>query len=119
MRILITGKNSYVGLSLKAWLSKWPSKYNVETISLKSKEWKQLDLSNYDVIFHTAAIVHEKETPESEKLYFEINSELTIELARKAKSSGVKKFIFMSSMSVYGLEGAIGEQVMINEHTPM
>ena len=34
-------------------------------------------------------------------LYFKVNKDLTIETAQKAKESGVKQFIFMSSMIVY------------------
>lgn len=29
MRILITGKTSYVGVSLQRWLSQWPDKYKI------------------------------------------------------------------------------------------
>lgn len=39
-----------------------------------------------------------------------INTELTIELAIKAKAEGIKQFIFMSSMIVYGAISKLGEK---------
>ncbi|MEG2286045.1 MAG: NAD-dependent epimerase/dehydratase family protein, partial [Eubacterium sp.] len=72
----------------------------------------QMDFLKYDVIFHVAAIVHKKEKPEMEALYMKVNCELPIQIAEKAKVEGIKQFIFMSSMSVYGINSGI-----INKHT--
>lgn len=116
-KILITGKKSYVGTNLKKWLTQWPDKYSVDSISLRNDEWKNKDFSKYDVLFHTAAIVHKKEKREMEDIYYKINRDLTIEVAKKAKEEGVKQFIFMSTMAVYGQEGKIGEEVIITRKT--
>lgn len=118
MKILITGNTSYAGRSLEKWLLQWPDKYLIDFVSLRHEEWKDTDFSLYDVVFHVAAIVHQKEKTEMEELYYRINRDLTIELANKAKSAGVKQFIFMSTLSVYGLVGMVGKEVMINEDTP-
>ncbi|HDX9579055.1 NAD-dependent epimerase/dehydratase family protein [Bacillus cytotoxicus] len=118
MKILITGDKGYVGMSLKKWLSQWPDKYSVDHISLRNEEWKKEDFSQYDVLFHVAAIVHKKEQPEMESLYYKINRNLTVELANKAKRSGIKQFIFMSTVAVYGQIGEIGKEVVIDENTP-
>ncbi|ACJ77814.1 UDP-glucose 4-epimerase [Bacillus cereus] len=118
MKILITGNTSYAGRSLEKWLLQWPDKYLIEYISLRNEEWKDKDFSLYDVIFHVAAIVHQKEKPEMEELYYRVNRDLTIALANKAKNAGVKQFIFMSTLSVYGLVGTVGKEVMINKDTP-
>ena len=117
-RILITGTNSYIGTSLERWLKKYPNKYEVKLVSLRDGSWKEEDFSAYDVVFHVAAIVHNKEKSEMKELYHKINTDLTIELANKSKESGIKHFIFMSSMSVYGIEGKIGKEVIIKENTP-
>ncbi|AZR73932.1 UDP-glucose 4-epimerase [Anoxybacter fermentans] len=117
MRILITGNKSYVGMNLKRWLSQWPDKYSVDSISLRNDEWKNKDFSKYDILFHVAAIVHKKEKSEMEDIYYKINRDLTVEVAKKAKEEGVKQFIFMSSMSVYGLNGKIGEDVVVTKNT--
>jgi len=101
-KILITGTNSYIGGSLEKWLGQTPDKYNVDTISLRKNDWKEKSFSNFDVVIHVAGIAHVSTDPKMEDLYYEVNRDLTIEVAKKAKSKGVKQFIFMSSIIVYG-----------------
>lgn len=101
-KILITGKDSYIGTSFEKWLSKWPDKYRVDTIDMKSDTWRDNDFSGYDVVFHVAGIAHVSSDPKMEDLYYKVNRDLTIATARKAKNEGVQQFIFMSSIIVYG-----------------
>ncbi len=103
-KILITGANSFIGGSVRRELEKEPEKYQVDVLSVRNQLWEEYDFSSYDVVYHVAAIVHLNEKRENENLYREINMELPYKIARKAKESGVKQFIFMSSMSVYGLD---------------
>ncbi|ULL19401.1 NAD-dependent epimerase/dehydratase family protein [Paenibacillus sp. H1-7] len=117
MRILITGKNGYVGLSLQRWLSQWNDKYIIDTIDVRTEDWKNEDFSKYDALFHAAAVVHKYEKPHMKDYYYKVNRDLTIELAMKAKQSGIKQFIFMSSMSVYGLEGIVNQKTVIDQET--
>ena len=98
-KILITGKTGYIGNKLITHLDK--EKYNVTTISLRTDDWKTHSFSNYDTIIHLSGLVHSKKS-KSYSEYNRVNYELTLELANVAKLSGVKHFIFMSSMSVYG-----------------
>lgn len=114
-RILITGKNSYVGNSVKDWLEKSPGKYSIYTISLRDESWKKHDFSKYDVIIHVAGIAHVSANPKMEQLYYKVNRDLTIETALKAKNDGVKQFIFMSSIIVYG--DSSPEKKIINHDT--
>ncbi len=100
--ILITGKNSYIGTSLENWLMREPDKYKVDTVDMKDGLWKEKDFSVYDVVFHVAGIAHVLSDPKMEDLYYKVNRDLTIETAEKAKAEGVKQFIFMSSIIVYG-----------------
>jgi len=101
-RVLITGKNSYIGTSLENWLMREPDKYKVDTVDMKDGSWKEKDFSSYDVVFHVAGIAHVSSDPNMEDLYYKVNRDLTIETAEKAKAEGVKQFIFMSSIIVYG-----------------
>lgn len=112
-RILITGKNSYVGNSFATWLDKYPEKYEVNKMSVRNDGWKQKDFSLYDVVVHVAGIAHRKETKQNKELYFYVNRDLTYEIAKKAKNEGVNQFIFISSMSVYGMDvGIITRETM-------
>jgi len=115
--ILITGQNSYVGTNLKKYLSKWPDKYTVDAISVRDDEWKKKDFSLYDVIYHVAAVVHKKEKPGMKSFYDRVNKDLPIEVAIKAKNEGIKQFIFMSTMAVYGEDGNLGKDVVISGDT--
>lgn len=103
-KILITGESSYIGHKFKEWLEKKTNNYVVDKISLRTEEWKKKKFSNYDVIYHVVGIAHIKETKKNANLYFQINRDLTYELALKARNEGVKQFIFLSSMSVYGID---------------
>ena len=101
-RILITGKDSYIGTSVEKWLMKEPDKYQVHTIDMQNETWRDHDFSSYDVVFHVAGIAHVSSDPKLKDLYLKVNRDLTIETAAKAQNEGVKQFIFMSSIIVYG-----------------
>ena len=106
-KILITGVSSYIGSSFRAYLQQWPEKYQVDAISLRDSSWKQKDFSVYDTVLHAAGIVHQRETEENRRSYYKINRNLTIQVACKAKESGVYQFIFLSTMSVYGMDAGV------------
>jgi nucleoside-diphosphate-sugar epimerase len=112
-KILITGSNSYIGNSFKYWVEDTPEKYIVETISLRDHSWKVKDFSKFDVVLHVAGIAHIKETVANVENYFSINRDLAFEVAKKSKKAGIKQFIFLSTMSVYGIETGL-----INLDTP-
>ncbi|MDK1724763.1 NAD-dependent epimerase/dehydratase family protein [Dellaglioa algida] len=114
-RVLITGKNSYIGRSVMD-----QSESNgmmVDGISVRDDDWKSIDFGKYDVILHVAAIVHKKQSANTLKLYQKINRDLPFEIARKAKAEGVKQFIFMSSIAVFGKKGAIDRVEVIDNIT--
>ncbi len=117
-QILITGKNSYIGTSVEKWLMKEPDKYIIDTLDMENESWKEYNFSPYDVVFHVAGIAHIKETKRNKDLYHKVNRNLVYETARKAKAEGIKQFIFLSTMGVYGLEtGHISEDTIPNPKT--
>ncbi len=100
-RVLITGANSFVGTSVEKWLIKTPDEFQVDTVDTMNDAWKQADYTKYDTVFHVAGIAHVDPKPEMAPLYYKVNRDLTVEIAKHAKSCGVKQFIFMSSSIVY------------------
>ncbi|WP_067840981.1 NAD-dependent epimerase/dehydratase family protein [Amphibacillus sediminis] len=115
-RILITGKNSYIGNSFERWVTeRYPEAFQIDKVSLRTDKWKSLDFSIYDVILHVAGIAHVKETKKNKALYYKVNRDLTKEVASKAKKEGTGQFIYLSSMSVFGLvEGEVNANTIEN-----
>jgi len=119
-KILITGKDSYIGRAVKAWLMKGEQQVVIDEVCVKGDEWRKVDFSIYDVVFHVAGIAHSdtgKATNEKKALYYAVNTDLTIEVAKKAKFEGVGQFIFMSSMIVYGDAAPFGVMKRIGADT--
>lgn len=111
-RILITGADSYIGTSFEKWMAQYDvndfeKSYEIDTVDTRNAEWKKKDFSGYDVVFHVAGIAHVRERKAIKKLYYDVNYKLTVDIAKKAKKEGVKQFIFLSSMSVYGIEDGV------------
>ena len=124
IRILITGANSYIGTSFANYLAQpeFAGKYQVATLDMIGDAWRSHDFSQYDTVYHVAGIAHSdsgKISDERAKLYYAVNTDLTVECAKKAKDAGVKQFIFMSSAIVYGDSAPIGKEKLITRDTPV
>ena len=99
MRILIIGKNSYIGNHIDEWLTNYG--YEVMQLDVLTDEWKTSDYSQYDAIVHVAGIVHRPDCNDWE-LYKRVNTDMPIAIATMAKEQGVKQYVFFSTMGVYG-----------------
>ena len=84
------------------------------------ESWKEKDFSIYDIIYHVAGIAHAdvgNVSEETKRKYYEVNTGLAVSVAEKAKREGVKTFIFMSSMIVYGESAPYGKRKVIDATT--
>lgn len=118
-RILITGINSYLGKSFKSYMEGFPG-YSTVSISMRDGSWREEDFTGIDAVYHVAGLAHSDNgriSPEKAQMYYSINTDLTLELAKKAKREGVGQFIFMSSAIVYGDSAPIGQRRMIDRGT--
>ena len=121
MNILVTGANSLIGEPLVTSLLS-TCKHNIIACVHRSVEptlnceyrfidklgsttdWREA-LKNIDVVIHCADIIKAKKSSSySLKEFEEINNIAAINLAWQAKKSLCKHFIFLSTMSVYGLD---------------
>ena len=121
-KILITGANSYVGISVEKHLQQWPEQYRLDTVDMIGDGWKEHSFQGYDAVLHVAGLVHQPQTkndPVQAEAYDRINHQLAVETAQKAKAEGVRQFLFMSSASVYGLDAPVGKVIMITKETPL
>ncbi len=117
MNILITGAGSYVGTQVADWLKK-DGQFRVDTIDTFRDNWKKADYTQYDVVYHVAGIAHVNADSKMEALYYKVNRDLTIEIARHAKVAGVKQFIFMSSQIVFHESQSLKAEVLTRETKP-
>ncbi len=102
--VLIVGSHSYIGESFREYLCKWPDQYKVDTLATKGLKPSSSMFTGIDFIFCVVGIAHMKETTGNRHLFFDVNRDLVVSIAKTAKVVGVKQFILLSSMSVYGLE---------------
>ena len=117
-RVLITGANSYVGTNVEKWLLKTSNEFIVDTADTFEDRWKAFDFSKYDVVFHVAGIAHVDPKPEMAPLYYKVNRDLTVEIAKHAKAAGVKQFVFMSSEIVYHASKSLKPHVITPDTKP-
>ncbi len=101
--ILITGANSYIGDSVAAYLREFSNNYSVSVKETLNWTPDASDFKDIDVVFNVAGIVHIKETDENRDLYYKVNRDLCVAIATAARDAGVKQFILLSTMSVYGV----------------
>src|SRR4051812_23095504 len=114
--VLVTGADGFVGrhtvlaLTQAGWhvrcfqRSVSPASSNEDVVTgleLGPKTNWQAALKGVQAVVHLAARAHRSQsTQRHEKdLYFSINVEGTLQLARSAISAGVKEFIFLSSVA--------------------
>ncbi len=101
-RVLITGANSYIGMSFEKWMAKMhPGEFEIDTVDMVGDGWREKDFAGYDVVFHVAGIAHADVghvTEEQKELYYKVNCGLAVETAEKAKDSGVRQFFRLESM---------------------
>lgn len=120
-KVLITGANSYIGESFQVFAEEnYEKNFEIDTLDMLDPEWRKKDFSAYDIVYHVAGIAHADVGNVSEEVkqkYYAVNTDLSIEVARKAKEEGVKEFIFMSSMIVYGDSAPYGKRKIIDKNT--
>jgi len=116
MKIGILGTNSYIGNSFISSVSE-NSDYEIKTINTFNDEWKAEPFLNFDTLLCVAGIAHVSADPSKEQLYYAINRDLPVAMAKKAKMEGVKQFIFMSSIIVYGDDAVLGKEMHITKDT--
>lgn len=116
MKFLVTGATGFIGKELLKHLDF----YDVTAISRDKQvdhnniKWKHLSLENlftsdtlddkYDVVIHLAGRAHMLNENSDDPLteFRKVNKEITVELAKKLATNGLKRFVFVSSIGVNG-----------------
>lgn len=96
-KILISGATSFIG----SYFTQASPDYDVEEFDIERESIENMPFDGVDIVFHVAAIVHQ-DVSISDELYYYVNRDLALTVATKAKAAGVKHFVFMSTVKVYG-----------------
>lgn len=120
-KVLITGAGSYIGESFQRYAEKhYTENFTIDTLDMLTDAWREKSFADYDIVYHVAGLAHADVghvSEETKEKYYQVNTDLAIEVAEKAKKEGVKEFIFMSSMIVYGDSAPYGKKKVIDENT--
>tara|TARA_Y100001970_G_scaffold130723_1_gene161158 strand:- start:17265 stop:18296 length:1032 start_codon:yes stop_codon:yes gene_type:complete len=132
MKVLITGDKGYIGSILTKYLSKYSytiigydtgffescnlSETFDEYTSIKKdiRDFESADLHNVDAIIHLAALSNDPLGELKSGITEEINRDAAIRVAEIAKMNNVKRFVYMSSQSMYGISDTSNE---LDEYT--
>lgn len=120
-KVLITGLNSYIGNSFEKYIENMREPaIQTEKISLKEEGWQEKSWEGYDAVLHVAGLAHVDVTHADEatkQRYYQVNRDLAGRTAEKANNDGVKQFIYLSSIIVYGDSAPIGKEKKITKET--
>ncbi len=124
MNILVTGNNGYIGSMLTRLLIEKGyqvigldtnyysgchfDEYHFPQLNQIIKDIRDIskdDLDNVDAIVHLAGLSNDPLGAFDSKLTDEINFQATVKLAEIAKQSGIERFVYASSCSMYGIAG--------------
>lgn len=103
-QIFIIGKNGYIASAFASWLKKDPKQYEVHAIPARGFEPAAFDFSQADTVVFAAGIAHLSGDAAKDAPYIPVNCDLAVATAKKAARDGVGQFLYLSSMSVYGVD---------------
>ncbi len=138
MNILVTGTEGYLGALLAPLLLErghqvtgvdtgfyrsgtlyHPEGDSPRTLNRDIRQLTPDDVRGHDAVVHMAELSNDPLGELSPDITYEINHKGTLHLARIAKAAGVRRFIYMSSCSVYGVatDGEVTEETAPNPQT--
>ena len=113
-KYLVTGSTGFIGNKLTKHLAemkvlvrilsrKNQSNYETVVCDLQSDVIPDDALDNIDTVFHLAGFAHDmRDASKIADLYYKVNVSATVQLANLAVKSGVKRFVFVSSVKAGG-----------------
>lgn len=136
MKILVTGTEGYIGSRLVPWLARAGHQVSgldtgfyrdgclymdpVRDAVMAATVFKDLrtvtpeDFAGFDAVIHLAELSNDPLGQNRPEITFEINHKGSVRIAQAAKQAGVRRFVYASSCSVYG----VGSGDFLDETAP-
>jgi nucleoside-diphosphate-sugar epimerase len=137
MKVLVTGTEGYIGARLAPWLTTRGHEVvgldagyyrdgtlYFDPISLPQSPrtlFKDLrtvtpqDFEGFDAVVHLAELSNDPLGQNRPEITFSINHQGSVRIAQAARQAGVRRFVYASSCSVYG----VGAADMVDESSPV
>jgi nucleoside-diphosphate-sugar epimerase len=105
--MLLKAGHEVIGLDTdlyrRSTFGEWTEPIRTTVGDVRSVEVRDLD--GFDAVIHLAALSNDPLGDLNRRLTYDINHRASVELAKKAKAAGVRRFVFASSCSNYGAAG--------------
>jgi nucleoside-diphosphate-sugar epimerase len=138
MRVLLTGHQGYLGTVMAPVLTAaghevtgldsglfadcvlGPLPSDPPTIRTDLRTVTAEQLAGFDAVIHLAALSNDPLGALAPDLTYDINHHASVRLARLAREVGVRRFLYASTCSVYGVagDGLVGEDAPLRPVTP-
>ena len=116
-KVMLVGIGGYIGGKFTEYINKNYPDWKLDAVDSMNGIWKGADFYGYDAGYNVSGLAHANARQGSEELYYAVNGQLPIDVAKKAKEEGVPLFVQMSSQIVYGDMSGLGEEKMITAET--
>lgn len=116
-KVMLVGIGGYIGGKFTEYINKYYPDWQIDAVDSMNRKWAEADFHGYDAVYNVSGLAHANARLGSEELYYQVNGQLPIDVATKAKEEGVPLFVQMSSQIVYGDMSGLGEEKMITANT--
>lgn len=137
MKILVTGTEGYIGARLAPWLEAaghevtgldigfygdgrlyhdpLATRISARTLFKDLRTVEPADFAGFDAVIHLAELSNDPLGQNRPEITMKINHEGSVRIAKAAREAGVKRFVYASSCSVYG----VGTGDFLDERSPV
>jgi len=116
-KVMLVGVGGYIGGKFTEYMHKNYPDWQIDVVDSMNGKWKEANFAGYDAVYNVSGLAHANARQGNEDLYYQVNGQLPVDVAEKAKAEGVPLFVQMSSQIVYGDMSALGEEKMITPET--
>lgn len=86
---MLVGIGGYIGGKFTKYIKANYPDWQIDSVDSMNGIWKDADFRGYDAIYNVSGLAHANARQGSEELYYTVNGQLPIDVAKKAKEEGV------------------------------